>query len=130
MARILIAEDDDNLRAIMCEILKRQGHEVQEAVDGAQAHTLAEENTFDLLITDIVMPEKWGLELISELRRFQQELKIIAASAGGRLDAHHYLDMALKCGADETLLKPFGKEQLVEIVDRVLAQTASTTSTA
>ena len=126
MAHILIAEDDDNLRFIVREILEGRGHRVQEADDGVPAWSLAQQESFDLVITDIMMPEKNGFELITDLRKIMPELKIIAMSAGGSIDARHLLKQATECGANQTLTKPFTKQDILDVVDKVLLQTSTT----
>ncbi|MFC1766356.1 response regulator transcription factor [Planctomycetota bacterium] len=123
MAHILVAEDDGNIRTIVAGILKCQGHSVHEAADGIQALSLSQKETYDLLVTDIEMPEKDGIELIADLRETKLDLKILAISAGGIRGAGHYLDQAIECGADQTLRKPFSKQQLTSVVDTLLLKT-------
>ncbi len=81
-----------------------------EAPDGKVALWIYKEKPADLIITDIIMPEKEGIETIMELKREFPDVKIIAISGGGKGDAGQYLDMAKKMGADNTLAKPFEKE--------------------
>ncbi|MCH8154484.1 MAG: response regulator [Proteobacteria bacterium] len=81
-----------------------------------------EENRPDLIITDIIMPEKEGVETIIALRRADPDLPIIAISGGGRLDATDFLTMAGKLGARRTLSKPFRRDQLLEAVGECLAE--------
>jgi DNA-binding response OmpR family regulator len=120
MARILIAEDDDNIRSIVRKILEGEGHEVETAGNGIEALSCACAKPFDLLVTDILMPEKTGIDLITELRASLPDLKILAMSAGGRIDATHYLRTARELGANETLIKPFNKEELLAAVNSLL----------
>ncbi len=121
MARILIIDDEDELRAMLRQMLEQAGHEVAEAVNGAEGIQLYEQDTHDLIITDIIMPEKEGVETIIELRRADPDLPIIAISGGGRLEATDFLTMAKKLGARRTLSKPFRRDQLLEAVGACLA---------
>ncbi len=122
MARILIIDDEDELRAILCKMLEQAGHEVSEAANGAQGLQVYEQDPTDLVITDIIMPEKEGVETIIALRRADPGLPIIAISGGGRVEATDVLSMARKLGARRTLSKPFRREQLLEAVQECLAE--------
>ncbi len=122
MARILIIDDEDELRSMLRQMLEQAGHQVTEAVNGAEGIQLYEQDTHDLIITDIIMPEKEGVETIIALRRTDPDLPIIAISGGGRLEATDFLPMAGKLGARRTLSKPFRRDQLLEAVDECLAE--------
>ncbi|MCH8036471.1 MAG: response regulator [Proteobacteria bacterium] len=122
MARILIIDDEDELRSMLRRMLEQAGHEVTEAVNGAEGIELYERDRPDLIITDIIMPEKEGVETIIALRRADPDLPIIAISGGGRLEATDFLTMARKLGARRTLAKPFRRDQLLEAVDECLAK--------
>ncbi len=121
MARILVIDDEDELRTMLRQMLEHAGHEVSEAVNGAVGIEIYERDKPDLIITDIIMPEKEGVETIIALRRANPELPIIAISGGGRLDATDFLSMAKKLGARHTLTKPFRRDQLLEAVGECLA---------
>ena len=121
MARILIIDDEDELRSMLRRMLEQAGHQVTEAVDGAEGIKLYEQDRPDLIITDIIMPEKEGVETIIALRRADPDLPIIAISGGGRLEATDFLTMAKKLGARRTLSKPFRRDQLLEAVGDCLA---------
>ncbi len=122
MARILIIDDEDELRSMLRQMLEQAGYEVTEAVNGAEGIQLYEQDTHDLIITDIIMPEKEGVETIIALRRADPDLPIIAISGGGRLDATDFLTMTKKLGARRTLSKPFRRDQLLEAVGECLAK--------
>ncbi len=122
MARILIIDDEDELRSMLRQMLEQAGHEVTEAVNGAEGIQLYEQDTHDLIITDIIMPEKEGVETIIALRRADPDLPIIAISGGGRLEATDFLTMTKKLGARRTLSKPFRRDQLLEAVGECLAE--------
>ena len=121
MARILIIDDEDELRSMLRQMLEQTGHEVTEAVNGAEGIQLYEQDRPDLIITDIIMPEKEGVETIIALRRADPDLPIIAISGGGRLEATDFLTMTKKLGARRTLSKPFRRDQLLEAVGECLA---------
>lgn len=121
MAKILIVDDNSSLLEITREFLLRSGHVAITAANGKQAVDLFTAQSFDLVITDLIMPEKEGIETIIELRRAHPTLKIIAMSGGGRRGADDYLALAQMLGASRTLLKPFSAEELLEAVADVLA---------
>jgi CheY-like chemotaxis protein len=120
MARILIIEDEEEIRAVFREILERSGYEVEEAANGEEGLKLQRTRAADLIITDILMPDKEGLETISELRRDFPEAEIIAISGGGQIGAVEYLDIAKRLGAARTLNKPILSEELLAAVSSLL----------
>ncbi len=120
MAKILLIDDNAELLAMEREVLSAAGHEVVTAANGREAVPLFVDTVFDLVVTDVIMPEKDGLETISHLRRKVPNLKIIAVSGGGMVEAGDYLAMARKLGAAHTIVKPFTAEQLTKAVDKVL----------
>jgi CheY-like chemotaxis protein len=94
MASILLVEDDDQLRTMLKSILTNSGYEVWDAPNGSRACHLYDQQSFDLVITDLVMPEKDGLEVIIELRRTNQDVRIIAMSGTGPGSGELYLRVA------------------------------------
>ena len=120
MKRILLVDDNESFRRPLGEALRRAGYEIQGAGDGSAALVLYQQQPFDLVITDLIMPEKEGLETIIELHRLKPELKIIAMSGGGRMNPEDYLPMARQLGAAATLAKPFTAEEILEVVDCLL----------
>jgi YesN/AraC family two-component response regulator len=120
MARILLIDDEETVRFTLAKILQREKHEVTTAANGVEAMKLVMRGKFDLVITDLVMPEKEGLETILEIRKILPELKIIAMSGGGRGSAYDYLKIASKIGADRTLTKPFSGDELREAISATL----------
>jgi DNA-binding response OmpR family regulator len=121
MAAILIIDDEEDIRQILAALLQRMGHQVREAGNGAEGLKLYRESPTDLVITDLVMPEKEGLSTIMELRRLQPAVRIIAMSGGLAHDPKLYLNMAQKLGADHVLRKPFQIEDLQAAVAATLA---------
>ena len=120
MGSILIIDDDIEILEIYREILQREGYDVLAASDGAQGIKLCRDQEVDLVITDIIMPEKEGLETIMELRRDLPDVKIIAMSGGGQIGAEEYLPLAEKLGAQHTLDKPFTPKELLEAIRGIL----------
>ena len=116
MARILIIDDDVQILKMLRKMLESEGYEVVDAVDGNKGLKLYREDPTDLVITDIIMPEKEGIETIIDLRREFPEAKIVAMSGGGHGEAESYLHMAKRLGAQRTLTKPFGKGELLEAI--------------
>lgn len=120
--RVLVVDDDEQIRLVMRRSLERAGYEVFEMSDGSHATAVVRERRPDVVLTDIIMPEKEGLETIRELRREFPELAIVAMSGGGRIDHHTYLGLARKLGAAATLAKPFMPQDLIATVRRVLGE--------
>lgn len=120
MAKILVVDDDDQVRLMMRQVLERDGYTVATAADGKEAIKLFKIEAFDLVITDIIMPEKEGIETITELRRDYPELKIIAISGGGRHRPEGYLELAKGLGATMTMVKPFERSEILAAVKNVL----------
>lgn len=120
MARILVIDDDDTVRLSIRLALEDADHLVEDADDGEKGVALFRENPADLVVTDIFMPEKEGLETINEIKRLRPETKIVAISGGGRMEPDDYLTIAKSVGADRSLLKPFDIDNLVEVVDTLL----------
>lgn len=120
MPKILVLDDDVMIRNLLSKILELSGHEVHLAEDGATALELYRSAEFDLIITDLFMPDKEGLEVIRELRQENPDVKIIAISGGGSLDSMSFLEVARLIGAQHTLEKPFGPDELLEAIAEVL----------
>ena len=117
MARILVIDDDADMRALLEQTLKSAGHEVALAADGRKGVEQYRTKPADLVITDIFMPNQEGLETIMELRRSFPEVAIVAMS--GRVPGT-MLSIAQKLGAVEVLQKPFVAEELLLAVARAL----------
>ena len=120
MALILIIDDDDQFRAMLRQMLEYEGYEVVDAPDGKEGIRIYRVKPTDLIITDIVMPKKEGIETIVELRRDFPEVKIIAMSGGGILGPDTYLQMAKGLGAMRTLTKPIKREDFLKAVWELL----------
>lgn len=120
MSRILIVEDDDLVRAMISRSLAKTEHEIREACNGKEALKIAADFIPDLVLTDILMPETDGFELVPGLRSKYPTLKIIACSGGGRLSAKDVLRTAKLLGADQVLPKPFSISDLQNAIAGLL----------
>ena len=120
MARILVVDDDPDIRDMLRRMLETAGYEVLDAPDGEEALTLTEMSHPDAIITDVLMPEKDGLETILELRRSAPDVKIIAISGGDRVPADNYLRTARRLGAQHTFSKPFRCKDLLNAVEALV----------
>jgi len=119
MKRILVIDDDANLLSILAEMLTTAGYEVVEASNGKDGVRLYRQALFDLVVTDLLMPEKDGLEVVMELRKDFPQVKIITLSGGGAY-GDSSLETSKALGAARTLRKPFMEDQLLEAVREVL----------
>jgi DNA-binding response OmpR family regulator len=122
MAEILVIDDDEIFCDVLITALTHAGHQVRSACDGVAGLRSFRERPADLVITDIVMPEKEGLDTIRELRRDAPQLRIIAMSGGLAHDPKLYLHMAEKFGASAVLAKPFALADLNRTVNEILAR--------
>ncbi len=128
MARILVIDDEASIRSLLSRCLEPFGHEVVEAPDGVAGIRLFESSPFDLVITDLFMPEKEGIETILDLREKCPEVKILVVSGGiapGRETDDRFgpLADAEALGADASLEKPFEIRKLIEVVNELLSRT-------
>lgn len=123
MARILLIDDEATVRATLRDMLEEAGHEVLEAGDGDEGLAVLDANTADAVITDLIMPQKEGIETIREVRARFPTMKILAISGGsaGHMD---YLEFAQKLGADKVMSKPLDFDELAQAVSALLAAPA------
>jgi CheY-like chemotaxis protein len=120
VARILLIDDNNEVRDILGEVLTRSGHLVIAARDGEEGLELFPHAAADLVITDMVMPGKCGREVMRELRRLQPHVKIIAMSGGDRFGREDLLGAAMREGAAGVLSKPFTFGMLLTAINGVL----------
>lgn len=120
MAKILLVEDDNLVRDMLTQVLKRSSHEVLCAADGEEASELLKKESPDIMVTDIIMPKKSGITLISEVKNRHPNLEIIAISGGGRLDPTGYLDLSESLGASVSFEKPIDNSALLMAIDLLL----------
>ena len=125
MARILIIDDEPNMLSMLRRMLHQAGHQVSEASNGAEGIDSYERDPPDLVITDIIMPKKEGIETIIALHRADPDLPIIAISGGGRSGGKDFLSSAEKLGACHSLPKPFRGDQLLSAVSESLSGKSS-----
>ncbi len=101
--------------------LEGMGHTVTEASNGQEGLVQYESSPADLVLTDLIMPEKEGMETIMELRKKYPAVKIIAMSGGGRMTPANYLHIAQRLGAGRVLSKPFHSEELAAAINGLLS---------
>lgn len=116
MARILVIDDEELIRYSIKGMLEEMGHTIDQAANGIEGTDLLKRREYDLIITDIVMPEKEGLETILEAREHNPNVKILAISGGGPIGRFDYLELAQQFGADAFIAKPFTADQLNKAV--------------
>ncbi|MFH0785408.1 MAG: response regulator [Pseudomonadota bacterium] len=121
MKNILVIEDNENMLRMMNDLLNRSGYHVLSAIDGVAGLKTYRAERPDLVITDIIMPDKEGLEVIMELVKEDPRPKIIAMSGGGMMEPRTYLSLAQKLGADEVLEKPFRPADLLTLIEKLLS---------
>ncbi len=109
MSRILVVDDEAGIRKVVRDGLEREGHEVETASDGVEALDLAEGSRFDLVVTDLTMPRRGGLELVRELRDRSPVPILVLTVRGEEREKVRLLD----AGADDYVTKPFGMEELL-----------------
>jgi Response regulator containing CheY-like receiver, AAA-type ATPase, and DNA-binding domains len=121
LKRILVVDDEAQIRTLLTQMLEQEGYTVHTAENGEEGMSLVSSYPFDLVITDMIMPVKDGLKFIMELVRDYPELKILAISGGGAIKAERYLTMAGYLGDIATLEKPFKRDNFLEVVRKQLA---------
>jgi CheY-like chemotaxis protein len=120
MEKILIMDDCGDFRALLRETLVKAGYEVLEAADGNEGLQLYRRNPISVVIIDMLMPIKDGIETIMELRKESFPVKIIAVSGGGRVPPDDYLNMARVSGVDYTFTKPIDPNSLLSTIRQIL----------
>jgi CheY-like chemotaxis protein len=120
MKRILVIDDNQEILDIISKVLSKAGYAVSSTTKGEDGARLFRQEPFDLIITDIIMPEKGGIDLIIDLKNEFSDVKIIAISGGGINEPGKYLDLAYALGATITLSKPFSNKDLLAKVSEAL----------
>ncbi len=121
MQRILIIDDDEQVRELLTEILEQAGYEVTQATNGDEGLKRYRAWPTDMVITDLIMPEKEGLETIIALKKEFPDVRIMVVSGGGRSPAVNYLPIAKSLGAKNALAKPFSRQDILIAVRDTLA---------
>jgi len=122
MARILVIDDNDQIRLSLRMALEDADYSVEEAADGIAGLELFREKPIDLIITDLIMPEKEGLETISDLRKDSPGVKIIAISGDCSANPNSYLSTAKAMGAARTFKKPINLAELLDAIEELLEE--------
>lgn len=121
MVRILVVDDEESVRDMVKAMIEPAGYDVIEAGNGAEACDACKEAPVDLIITDIVMPEKNGIDLIMDVKKEYPDIPVIAISGGGGITGRYdYLEIAKLVGAENILKKPFAMADLRSAVDNIL----------
>ena len=120
--KILVIEDDTLTRTTLCNILNKLDFTTYGACNGFMGMKLFNQFRPDLVVTDLLMPDKEGLTTIAEIRAFDPHVKIIAMSSGGSMRNMGFLDVARKIGANGTLSKPFTPRQILELMNNLQAE--------
>ena len=118
--KILVAEDDANIRMGLVDTLESENYQVAEACDGAEALELFNNNIFDLILLDIMMPGKSGYDVCQDIRMVDKDIPIIMLTAKGE---EFDKVLGLKLGADDYITKPFGIHELLARISAVLRRT-------
>jgi two-component system chemotaxis response regulator CheY len=120
MTKILVIDDDGIVRDTIVQILHSSGYQVVSAEDGKRGMATFHSEHPDVVITDIIMTEKEGLQTITEIRSIAPDARIIAISGGGRVGNSDFLTFARHLGAFEAIAKPFTPKDLLHCVDGCL----------
>jgi len=118
--KILVVDDEEAIRKMVRVILGDDLYEFAEAGNGVAAQDLLGKQSFDLIISDVIMPDCDGIELVMAVRQKLPNIKVIVMSGGGRVRASHYLDLAEKLGATRVFEKPFDTMGLRQAVKEML----------
>jgi CheY-like chemotaxis protein len=125
VARILVIEDHQEVREVLVQALSSAGYSVLEAENGRDALRHLEDTGIDLVITDILMPEKDGLEVLMEIRARNRQVQVIAMSSGGHIGPRYFLDTARALGAARTFTKPFDMNRMMDAVKELTQDAAA-----
>ena len=125
MSTILIIDDDEQFNLMMKKALEIKGYNVETAKNGREAKALYQNKTYDVIITDIIMPDVDGYEVILDLRRLGLSDRTIAVSGGGRTSAEDYLMTAQHFDAAATFNKPVELQALRAKVEEIIKSHAS-----
>jgi DNA-binding response OmpR family regulator len=120
MARVLVIDDEPQIRSLVKRFLTQAGYEVDQAADGLEGVQAMNDNPADLIVTDILMPKQEGLETIRQIREKHPDAKIIAMSGGSQLTAMDFLPIAEKFGAAKVFHKPLDFTALVDAVKELV----------
>jgi YesN/AraC family two-component response regulator len=122
MKRILIIDDEEAILQMMHRLLTKANYFVVTASNGKEAEMILDKEDFDLVITDIIKPQKEGMEMITMLKVRKPDIKVIAMSGGGRFSPEGYLKSAEALGADKTFVKPFFHKDMLYAVNELIGE--------
>ena len=117
---ILVVDDDEMMRAFVKELLKVNNYKISEAANGKAGLKEFRDNTPDLVITDIIMPEMEGISFIRELRAHNKDIPIIAMTGNVHGRMEEFLDISSKLGADAILRKPIKSQEFIETINKLI----------
>ncbi len=117
MANILIVDDDESLREVLVDAVTNLGHQAIAACDGVEALDKFRESSFDIVLTDLKMPQMDGLRLLEEIKKLKYDAVVIMITAFPTVDS---AVQAIKLGAYDYITKPFKIEELEVVLDRAL----------
>ncbi|MCM3756837.1 response regulator transcription factor [Sporosarcina aquimarina] len=120
--KLLVVDDEDRIRRLLTMYLSREGYEMDEACDGAEALEKIEENHYDCILLDVMMPEKDGMEVLEELRIAENQTPIILLTAKGEESDRV---TGFETGADDYIVKPFSPREVVLRVKALLRRAGS-----
>lgn len=123
MANILVIDDELEIQDLLVQMLSNEGHTVFSASDGNQGLDVVRTKTVDMVITDIVMPEKGGIETIIEMHKEFPEIKILPMSGRINIELDVFTNLCNYFGAAQGLAKPFGRNELLSAVNILLHDT-------
>lgn len=119
---VLVVDDEEDICLLLDQWLKPLGHTVAMAANATEAGKLLKRVIFDLVVTDVLMPDGDGLKLIEELKKTQPAARVLAISGGGRyMDSNDCVKIARGLGADVAIIKPFGREKFLAAVAETVA---------
>ena len=125
LKNILLVDDEEPIRKMIRAVLGEDSYSFIEASNGAKALEILETQSFDLIITDVIMPDCDGIELVLNVRKKLPDIQVIVMSGGGRVRADPYLSLAEKLGAARVFEKPFDTTELRETVSELLGEDES-----
>jgi len=120
LKKILLVDDEKSIRKMLRTVLGDDKYSFAEASNGLEALAIMETQSIDLILTDVIMPDCDGIELVMSVRKKLPDIKVIVMSGGGRVRADHYLNLAEKLGAARVFEKPFNTAELRDTVSELL----------
>lgn len=121
MVRVLVIEDDESYRSMLRYMIEREGHQVVEAANGEIGLAIYRKEPTDVVITDIFMPQKGGLDIIGKLRELDPDAKVIVISGSAPAGPEDHLEAAMNLGACRAFSKPFRRAELLAAIDEAVS---------